>query len=67
MGRPYKWEGEALSEIACRESLRHASGPAPEMRFVSNWFAVFTTPRHEKRMEQHFGKQNKIEIPVLIA
>lgn len=28
-----------------------SNGPAPE----KNWFAVFTAPRHEKRVEQHCG------------
>jgi len=54
--------GEALSEIARRESLLHASGPVPdsvpEMRLERNWFAVFTSPRHEKRVQQHFSQRN---------
>jgi len=47
-----------LSEIACRQSLLDAGEVtpwgAPEPCLTSNWFAVFTSPRHEKRVEQHF-------------
>jgi transcription antitermination factor NusG len=58
-----------MAEIACREKLLHASKPvpesAPDMHFVSNWFAVFTSPRHEKRVEQHL-RQRDVEhyLPV---
>ncbi len=51
-----------MSEIARRESLLHASRPVPDrvpdMHLVSNWFAVFTSPRHEKRVQQHFSTRN---------
>ena len=30
----------------------------PDMHFVSNWFAVFTSPRHEKRVQQHFNQRD---------
>jgi transcription antitermination factor NusG len=30
----------------------------PEPHLASNWFAVFTTPRHEKRVEQHLRLRN---------
>jgi transcription antitermination factor NusG len=50
-------EGEALSEMACRERVLSANGSVPlglpEPRRASNWFAVYTSPRHEKRVEQH--------------
>jgi len=26
-----------------------------DSRLASHWFAVYTTPRHEKRVDQHFG------------
>ena len=26
-----------------------------DWRLASHWFAVYTTPRHEKRVDQHFG------------
>jgi transcription antitermination factor NusG len=29
--------------------------PLAESRLASHWFAVYTTPRHEKRVDQHFG------------
>jgi transcription antitermination factor NusG len=28
------------------------------MRLVPNWFAVFTSPRHEKRVQQHFSQRD---------
>jgi transcription antitermination factor NusG len=38
---------------------------APDMHFASKWFVAFTTPRHEKRVEQHL-KQRDVEhyLPV---
>ena len=30
----------------------------PDKHIVSNWFAVFTSPRHEKRVQQHFSHRN---------
>jgi len=49
--------GEAMPEIAYRESSlhgsRHVPASTPSTHFVSNWFAVFTSPRHEKRVEQY--------------
>jgi len=51
-----------LSEIAYRERLLQASEPVsdsvPDMRLVPNWFAVFTSPRHEKRVQQHFSQRD---------
>lgn len=37
---------------ANRESFLHASESAP------HWFAVFTSPRHEKRVEQYFTQRD---------
>jgi transcription antitermination factor NusG len=31
---------------------------APENQLAQNWFAVYTSPRHEKRVSQHLGLQN---------
>lgn len=43
--------------IAHQEIFAPASRPAPgcpsEMHFVQHWFAVYTSPRHEKRVDQH--------------
>jgi transcription antitermination factor NusG len=54
--------GEALSGIACRKNLLDASGPVSDseldMRFMPMWFAVFTSPRHEKRVEQHLSHRD---------
>ena len=40
----------------------HASDSVPdcvtEIHLVPNWFAVFTSPRHEKRVQQHFSQRN---------
>jgi hypothetical protein len=29
-----------------------------DMHFMPMWFAVFTSPRHEKRVEQHFSHRD---------
>jgi transcription antitermination factor NusG len=50
--------GEALSEMAYRENLLHSSESVPDMYLVSNWFAVFTSPRHEKRVQQHLSQRD---------
>ena len=46
-----------MSENACRESLLPTNEVvppgAPEPRRVAHWFAVYTSPRHEKSVEQH--------------
>jgi len=58
-----------LPEIAQRERLIHASDLMPEgvqdAHYVSNWFAAFTSPRHEKRVEQYLA-QREVEhyLPV---
>lgn len=61
-----------MSEIALRENLLTASGPVfagrPDPHFVANWFAAFTSPRHEKRVEQHL-RQRDVEtfLPIYHA
>lgn len=57
-----------MPEIARRESPLHASVSMPDVqdvRFVSNWYAAFTSPRHEKRVEQYL-RQREVEhyLPV---
>jgi transcription antitermination factor NusG len=51
-----------LSEIVCGENLLHAIEPVPDSvedpHLASNWFAVFTSPRHEKRVQQHFSQRD---------
>lgn len=32
-----------------------ADSPVVDSRLASHWFAVYTTPRHEKRVDQHFS------------
>jgi transcription termination/antitermination protein NusG len=32
----------------------HPTDPDPSLSSGKNWFAVFTAPRHEKRVDQHF-------------
>jgi transcription antitermination factor NusG len=53
-----------LSAIAHQEIIRHADELAadcpPEKQFVAKWFAVYTSPRHEKRVGQYL-KQREIE------
>ncbi|MGD0546772.1 MAG: UpxY family transcription antiterminator [Terracidiphilus sp.] len=53
-----------MSEDAYRERLLPDRGAMPsdlpEPRLVSHWFAVFTSPRHEKRVEQYLA-QREIE------
>jgi transcription antitermination factor NusG len=49
--------GEAMPEIAYGGGTLHESGPrldnTQNTYLVPNWFAVFTSPRHEKRVEQY--------------
>jgi transcription antitermination factor NusG len=48
-----------LSEIANRNTLLRAAGPQtgrlPEKQFEPKWFAVYTSPRHEKRVDQYLS------------
>jgi transcription antitermination factor NusG len=58
-----------MAEIKCRENLLHGGEPvsesAQDMHFVPKWFVAFTSPRHEKRVEQHL-RQRDVEhyLPV---
>lgn len=49
-------EGEAVPENAQKDIFLSADGPAtglqPEKPSASRWFAVYTSPRHEKRVAQ---------------
>jgi len=51
-----------LSESACPvrppSAERVLPSGLPDPHLASNWFAVFTTPRHEKRVEQHLRLRN---------
>jgi len=53
---------KALLETEHQESRIHPSEALPDgaqdVHFVSNWFAAFTSPRHEKRVEQHLTQRN---------
>jgi transcription antitermination factor NusG len=53
-----------LSESTPKDIFLPADGPAtgcqPEEAFVSKWFAVYTSPRHEKRIAQYL-MQREIE------
>jgi transcription antitermination factor NusG len=58
-------EGEALTQIAITPPLRLVPNLAkqdvdPHLSCSPNWFAVFTTPRHEKRIAWHC-EQRQIE------
>jgi transcription antitermination factor NusG len=57
-------DGLTLLETAHR-SARSETSPAtdgpPAAAQASKWFAVYTSPRHEKRVAQHFG-QREIEF-----
>jgi transcription antitermination factor NusG len=48
-----------LSEIASQRTFRHADEPRtgfpPEKQFAPKWFAVYTSPRHEKRVDQYLS------------
>jgi transcription antitermination factor NusG len=52
-------EGEELSEIAHSGIYLYVDRPAtdflPEKQFMPKWFAVYTSPRHEKRVAQHMA------------
>ena len=57
--RPHPSEdGEALQKSA-RRMVGNGPGLAPQVqtdaRFLPNWFAVYTTSRHEKRVAEHFS------------
>jgi transcription antitermination factor NusG len=53
-----------LSEDAQQESALHSDGPVtdcpPGKQLTPNWFAVYTSPRHEKRVGQYLS-QKEIE------
>jgi len=53
-----------LSESARRDFLFHAdtqaAGGLPGCEFTPNWFAVYTSPRHEKRVD-HYMNLKEIE------
>jgi transcription antitermination factor NusG len=48
-----------MSEIAHQDVLLYAKRPVPgclsNMQFAPKWFAVYTSPRHEKRVDQHLS------------
>jgi transcription antitermination factor NusG len=50
-----------LSAIAQQEKVLHASEPGPddlpEKQLALKWFAVYTTPRHEKRVSQYLSQK----------
>jgi transcription antitermination factor NusG len=49
-----------LSEISSQRTFRHADEPRtgcpPEKQFTPKWFAVYTSPRHEKRVDRYFSQ-----------
>lgn len=53
-----------LLETASRKGVLRADGPypdlSPEKQSVTKWFAVYTSPRHEKRVDQYMN-QREIE------
>lgn len=53
-----------MPEIAPRKIIFHADGAetdcSPEKQFAPKWFAVYTSPRHEKRVGQYL-RQKEIE------
>ncbi len=57
-------DSEALSKSAHQDILhvrsRHREGFLPDAQFAPKWFAVYTTSRHEKRVDQHLSMR-KIE------
>ena len=54
-------DGEALSGLDHRIALVEPNEPlignAPETHRAARWFAVYTTPRHEKRVKQHMAQR----------
>jgi transcription antitermination factor NusG len=54
-------DGEAVSRITSCEHQPYVCEPVrdrgPDIRVESNWFAVFTVSRHEKRVAQHFSQR----------
>jgi transcription antitermination factor NusG len=61
---PEQTEDDKALQTSEHRSVRSAWGPAAEpqadAQYASNWFAVYTTSRHEKRVAQHLG-QRQIE------
>jgi transcription antitermination factor NusG len=56
-------EGEALRRFQhnmVEATRRHLPDAAPNVNQSSNWFALYTTARHEKRVAEHMG-QRQIE------
>lgn len=51
-----------MSEIAADESMVHVGRPVwncvSDVKSLAMWFAVYTSPRHEKRVEQHFAQRD---------
>lgn len=43
------WDGDAVTAPHFASTIEHNLGPAPQ------WFAVYTTPRHEKRVDHHLN------------
>jgi len=61
-----------VSEPARDNPVLPAAGPSldcsPERNFASHWFAVYTAPRHEKRVGQYLGvKQIEHYVPLYQA
>ena len=54
-------KGEALPEHAPLEIPLHAGNALPEycrdLSFAQRWYAAYTSPRHEKRVEQHLSQR----------
>ncbi len=50
-----------MAEIACRETLLHPPGPvaqgAWDGRSEQQWYAVYTSPRHEKSVDRHLNQR----------
>ncbi len=58
-----------LSEIARQSTFRHGNEPQrdcqSEKQFAPKWFAVYTSPRHEKRVDQYLSlKQIEHYLPL---
>jgi transcription antitermination factor NusG len=54
-------DGEAMAAIAYQEGSPYCDGLAqassPDGQITPMWFAAYTTPRHEKRVEQHLSRR----------
>jgi len=52
-------DGEALSDVARQDDENRSKRPIldhpRDAEFESKWYAVYTLPRHEKRVEQHLS------------